>query len=94
MEIEKILGLIQLIYIEKEMDKYVPITIFNSDGNEVDACGNGSRCIIALLLLIDSTSKKEYDNSKKTISLKTKNSFDWIFDWQGRGPIGYGKTFI
>ena len=70
----KNIGFDQLIYIEKEMDKYVPITIFNSDGNEVDACGNGSRCIIALLPLIDSTSKEEYDkNSKKTISLKTKN---------------------
>ena len=70
----KNIGFDQLIYIEKEMDKYVPITIFNSDGNEVGACGNGSRCIIALLPLIDSTSKEEYDkNSKKTISLKTKN---------------------
>ena len=70
----KNIGFDQLIYIEKEMDKYVPITIFNSDGNEVDACGNRSRCIIALLPLIDSTSKEEYDkNSKKTISLKTKN---------------------
>jgi len=70
----KNIGFDQLIYIEKEMDKYVPITIFNSDGNEVDACGNGSRCIIALLPLIDSKSKEEYDkNSKKTISLKTKN---------------------
>ena len=70
----KKVGFDQLIYIEKETDQYVPITIFNSDGNEVDACGNGSRCIIALLPLIDSKSKEEYDkNSKKTISLKTNN---------------------
>jgi len=70
----KNIGFDQLIYIEKETDQYVPITIFNSDGNEVDACGNGSRCIIALLPLIDSKSKEEYDkNSKKIISLKTNN---------------------
>ena len=70
----KNIGFDQLIYIEKETDQYVPITIFNSDGNEVDACGNGSRCIIALLPLIDSKSKEEYDkNSKKKISLKTNN---------------------
>ncbi len=70
----KNIGFDQLIYIEKELDQYVPITIFNSDGNEVDACGNGSRCIIKLLPLIDSKSKEEYEkNSKKNISLKTKN---------------------
>ena len=70
----KNIGFDQLIYIEKETDQYVPITIFNSDGNEVDACGNGSRCIIKLLPLIDSKSSEEYDkNSKKKISLKTKN---------------------
>ena len=70
----KNIGFDQLIYIEKETDQYVPITIFNSDGNEVDACGNGSRCVIKLLPLIDSKSSEEYDkNSKKKISLKTKN---------------------
>ena len=61
----KNIGFDQLIYIEKETDQYVPITIFNSDGNEVDACGNGSRCIIALLPLIDSKSKEEYDKTSK-----------------------------
>ena len=55
----KKVGFDQLIYIEKEKDDIFPITIFNSDGNEVDACGNGSRCIIALLPIIDSKSQGE-----------------------------------
>ena len=42
----KNIGFDQLIFIEKEINQYIPITIFNSDGNEVDACGNGSRCVI------------------------------------------------
>ena len=36
-----ILGFDQIIYIEKEKDNTFPITIFNSDGGEVSACGNG-----------------------------------------------------
>ena len=43
------IGFDQIIFIEKEVDKTFPITIFNSDGNEVSACGNGSRCIAYLL---------------------------------------------
>ena len=39
----------QLIFIEKEVNKAFPITIFNSDGNEISACGNGSRCVAYLL---------------------------------------------
>ena len=35
--------------IEKEINKVFPITIFNSDGNEISACGNGSRCVAYLL---------------------------------------------
>jgi diaminopimelate epimerase len=54
----------QLIFIEKEVDKAFPITIFNSDGNEVSACGNGSRCVAYFL---------SKDLNTKKIKLKTSN---------------------
>ena len=57
-------GFDQIIYIEKEINNTFPITIYNSDGNEVDACGNGARCIAYLL------SKKK---NTKQIVLKTNN---------------------
>jgi diaminopimelate epimerase len=56
----------QLIFIEEEIDKAFPITIFNSDGNEVSACGNGSRCVAYLL---------SKDLNTKKIKLKTSNRF-------------------
>jgi diaminopimelate epimerase len=56
----------QLIFIEKEVDKAFPITIFNSDGNEVSACGNGSRCVAYLL---------GKDLNTKKIKIKTSNRF-------------------
>jgi len=58
------IGFDQIIFIEKEVDKVFPITIFNSDGGEVSACGNGARCIAYLL-------GKEL-NTKK-VKLKTNN---------------------
>ena len=60
------IGFDQLIFIEKEINKTFPITIFNSDGGEVSACGNGSRCVAYLL-------GKDLD--KKEIRLKTSNRF-------------------
>ena len=39
------IGFDQIIFIEKEKENSFPITIFNSDGGEVSACGNGSRCV-------------------------------------------------
>ena len=54
----------QLIFIEKEINNTFPITIFNSDGGEVSACGNGSRCVAYLL-------SKDLNN--KEIKLKTNN---------------------
>jgi len=54
----------QIIFIEKEIDRTFPITIFNSDGGEVSACGNGSRCIAYLL---------GKDLNTKKITLKTNN---------------------
>ena len=56
----------QLIFIEKEVNKAFPITIFNSDGNEISACGNGSRCVAYLL---------SKDLKTKKIKLKTSNRF-------------------
>jgi|TARA_B110000211_G_C13987217_1_gene512282 diaminopimelate epimerase len=58
------IGFDQIIFIEKEVDETFPITIFNSDGGEVSACGNGSRCIAYLL-------SKDLNTNK--IKLKTNN---------------------
>ena len=55
----------QIIFIEKEINNVFPITIFNSDGGEVSACGNGSRCVAYLL---------SRDLNNKEIKLRTNNS--------------------
>ena len=60
------IGFDQIIFIEKEINNAFPITIFNSDGSEVSACGNGSRCIAYFL---------SKDLNTKTIKLKTSNRF-------------------
>jgi diaminopimelate epimerase len=60
------IGFDQIIFIEKEINKAFPITIFNSNGTEVSACGNGSRCIAYFL---------SKDLNTKTIKLKTSNRF-------------------
>jgi diaminopimelate epimerase len=56
----------QIIFIEEEINKAFPITIFNSDGSEVSACGNGSRCVAYFL---------GKDLKTKTIKLITSNRF-------------------
>ena len=52
---KKVIPFDQLITIEKNDGKEYPIKIFNSDGIEVSACGNGVRCIAYLI----SQEKKE-----------------------------------
>ena len=39
----------QLIFIDQEIKNTIPIVIFNSDGEEISACGNGSRCVAYLI---------------------------------------------
>ena len=58
------IGFDQIIFIEKEVGKAFPITIFNSDGGEISACGNGSRCIAYFL---------GKDLGAKEVKLKTNN---------------------
>ena len=58
------IGFDQIIFIEKEKDDSYPITIFNSDGGEVSACGNGARCVAYLL---------GKNLNTKEIKLKTSN---------------------
>jgi len=58
------IGFDQIIFIDKKNENCFPIKIFNSDGNEVSACGNGSRCVAYLL---------GKDLNTKEIKLKTIN---------------------
>jgi diaminopimelate epimerase len=60
------IGFDQIIFIEEEINETFPVTIFNSDGSEISACGNGSRCIAYFL---------SKDLNTKTIKLKTNNRF-------------------
>tara|TARA_B100000579_G_scaffold407619_1_gene395054 strand:- start:407 stop:1234 length:828 start_codon:yes stop_codon:yes gene_type:complete len=54
-------GFDQIIFIEKEVKGVFPIKIFNPDGIEVDACGNGSRCVAYLI---------SKENNQKIIKLE------------------------
>jgi len=60
------IGFDQIIFIEEEINETFPVTIFNSDGSEISACGNGCRCIAYFL---------SKDLNTKTIKLKTNNRF-------------------
>tara|TARA_Y100000817_G_scaffold215261_1_gene169279 strand:+ start:18 stop:854 length:837 start_codon:yes stop_codon:yes gene_type:complete len=60
---KKIVPFDQLITLEKEEKNTFPIKIYNPDGIEVNACGNGARCIAYLIF---------QENKKKNILIKTK----------------------
>ena len=60
---KKALPFDQLIALEKEEENAYPIRIFNPDGIEVAACGNGVRCVAYLIF---------QENKQKRILIKTK----------------------
>ena len=60
---KKVVPFDQLITLEKEEKNTYPIKIFNPDGIEVTACGNGSRCVAYLIF---------QENKQKKILIKTK----------------------
>ena len=56
-------GFDQIIFIEKEVKDVFPIKIYNPDGIEVGACGNGSRCIAYLI---------SKENNQKSVKLEAE----------------------
>ena len=82
------IGFDQLIFIEKEVDETFPITIFNSDGGEVSACGNGSRCIAYLLSKDLGTNKIKLKTNNRLLNAKIVGDLNVqlemgqpLFDW-------------
>jgi len=57
------IGCDQVIFIDTDKSNNSYLTFYNSDGGEINACGNGSRCVAYLLMK---------ENNTKKISLKTK----------------------
>jgi len=70
------IGFDQLIFIEKEINKAFPITIFNSDGGEISACGNGSRCVAYLLGKNLNTKEIKLKTSNRLLNAKIVGDFD------------------
>lgn len=59
------IGCDQLIMLEQSATADIRMRIFNADGGEVEACGNASRCVTALL------SQEEGTTPDKNISIET-----------------------
>jgi len=51
------IGCDQVIFVEKDESNNAFLKFYNSDGGEISACGNGSRCT-AYLLMEEKNSKK------------------------------------
>ena len=82
------IGFDQIIFIEKKVDEAFPITIFNSDGGEVSACGNGSRCIAYLLGKDLNTNKIKLKTNNRLLNAKIVGELNVqlemgkpLFDW-------------
>ena len=57
------IGCDQVIFIDKDESNNAFLKFYNSDGGEISACGNGSRCVAYLLMK---------ESNKKELSIKTK----------------------
>jgi len=57
------IGCDQVIFIDKDESSNAFLKFYNSDGGEISACGNGSRCVAYLLMK---------ENNGKKIALRTK----------------------
>ena len=69
------IGFDQIIFIEKQKEGFYPITIYNSDGGEVSACGNGARCVAYLLSENLNTKKIQIKTNNRLINAKIVGDF-------------------
>tara|TARA_Y100000992_G_scaffold259772_1_gene194447 strand:+ start:31 stop:849 length:819 start_codon:yes stop_codon:yes gene_type:complete len=69
------IGFDQIIFIEKEKENSYPITIFNSDGGEISACGNGSRCVAYFLSKNLNTKEVKLKTNNRTLNAKIVKDF-------------------
>ena len=69
------IGFDQIIFIEKEEENSFPIKIFNSDGGEISACGNGSRCVAYLLGKNLNTKRIKLKTSNRILNAKIVKDF-------------------
>ena len=60
-------GFDQIIFIEKKVNDVFPIKIYNPDGIEVGACGNGSRCIAYLISKENNQKKIKLEADKRIL---------------------------
>ena len=60
-------GFDQIIFIEKKVNDTFPIKIYNPDGIEVSACGNGSRCIAYLISKENNQKKIKLEADKRIL---------------------------
>ena len=78
------IGFDQLIVLEPSTNADVKMRIFNSDGSEVEACGNATRCVALLLekpAVIETQGgllRTQPDGARATVTMP-EPAFDWEF---------------
>jgi len=69
------IGFDQIIFIEKPQTNSYPIKIYNSDGSEVSACGNGARCVAYLLSKSLNTNEIKLKTNNRLLNAKIVRDF-------------------
>lgn len=69
------IGFDQLIIIENSSEANIAIRIFNNDGSEALACGNGTRCIAKYIFDLDKTEKVTIATKERILSAYRDNEF-------------------
>ena len=82
------IGCDQVIFINNDKSSDVHLTFYNSDGGEIAACGNGSRCVAYLLMKEKKTRKISLKTEGRILHAKLDNGLVCInmgqpnFNWQ------------
>ncbi len=80
-------GCDQILFIESNDNEYAKVTIFNNDGSEVAACGNGVRCVAFYLMNKKNTNKIKIQTISGSLDCWIENNNCFvnmgkpIFDW-------------